>query len=275
MCRVLEVSPSGYYAWRKRPVSDRACGDAVLKERITEIFTTSRGRYGAPRVHQALRRNGVRIARKRVARLMQQCSLRARTPRRRVRTTDSNHRHPVAKNLLDRQFTASAAHQKWTSDITYIATHEGWLYLAVVIDLFSRRVVGWSMSQQIDEALVRQAITMALSGKPINRDLLLHSDQGSQYAATGIGQLCRSNAVVQSMSRRGNCWDNAPSESFFGTLKRELINGHIYARRAEARAAIFEYIEVFYNRERLHSTLGYRSPIEFERDHAISNPSPP
>ncbi|MDB5034108.1 MAG: Mobile element protein [Chlorobi bacterium] len=189
MCRVLEVSPSGYYAWRKRPVSDRECGDAALKERIVKIFTTSRGRYGAPRVHQALRRNGIRIARKRVARLMRQCSLRARTPCRRVRTTDSNHRHSVARNLLDRQFTASAAHQKWTSDITYIATHEGWLYLAVVIDLFSRRVVGWSMSQQIDEVLVRQAIAMALSGKPTNCDLLLHSDQGSQYAATGIGQL--------------------------------------------------------------------------------------
>jgi len=274
MCRLLGVSPAGYYAAAGRPVAERVHRDETLAETIEQIFDTSHGRYGSPRVHQKLRHEGVKVARKRVARLMRERSLCARRARRRARTTDSQHSWPVAGNLLERNFTATAVHQKWASDITYIATREGWLYLVVVLDLFSRRVVGWSMSQQIDAALVHRAITMAIAGKPADQPVILHSDRGSQYAATGIGELCRFNKVTQSMSRRGNCWDNAVSESFFSTLKQELINERVYATRAEARVALFEYIEIFYNRERLHSTLGYLSPAEFERTHTAINPCP-
>jgi putative transposase len=221
---MLGVSPAGYYAWTERPICSHDHRDEVLAQRIEQIFRSSHGRYGAPRVHQALRQTGVLVARKRVARLMRQRSLRARTPRRRVQTTDGKHRQPVAENLLARQFSAASAHQKWTSDITYIATRDGWLYLTVVLDLFSRRVIGWSMSHQIDEALVGQALRMAIAGKPADRCVLPHSDRGSQYAAAGIRQLCSRNAVVQSMSCGA---EHESSRQLLGQCARRELLRHI------------------------------------------------
>jgi transposase InsO family protein len=278
MCRVLGVSASGYHAWRTRRVSQRQRADTELGGSIERIFDKHKGTYGSPRVRMVLSNEGRPVSRKRVARLMRQRGLRASAPRRWVRTTDSNHALPIAKNLLERDFSASAPNQKWASDITYIATHDGWLYLATVIDLFSRRIVGWSMSTHIDEALVHAAITMALHkrDKPDAHadSLIFHSDRGSQYAARGIAQLCAAHHIQQSMSRRGNCWDNAPSESFFATLKRECVKELIFTSRAEARTAIFEYIEIYYNRERLHSTLGYRTPVDFENAHRSINLCP-
>ena len=274
MCRVLGVSASGYHAWRTRGASERQRDDSQLSRSITCIFDKHKGTYGSPRVRMVLSNEGRQVSRKRVARLMRQHGLTARAPRRWVRTTDSDHALPIAKNLLERDFRASAPNQKWASDITYIATRDGWLYLAMVIDLFSRRIVGWSMSAHIDEALVHAAITMALHKRPKRDALIVHSDRGSQYAARAIVQLCTDHGIQQSMSRRGNCWDNAPSESFFATLKRECVNQRIFASRAEARTAIFEYIEIYYNRERLHSTLGYRTPVDFENAHRSINLCP-
>jgi putative transposase len=274
MCRVLEVSPAGYHAWAQRSISAHELSDQQLLEAIQRIVRQSHGRYGSPRVHQQLRAEGLRVARKRVARLMREHGLSARPPRRRVRTTDSRHGEPVAENLLRRNFSAEAGNQKWVSDITYIPTCQGWLYLAVVIDLFSRRVIGWSMSQQIDQSLVERAVTMAITQKPATATVLLHSDRGSQYAARATRELCARHAITQSMSRRGNCWDNAVSESFFSTLKRELIGPQVYATAEDARGSIFEYIEAFYNRERRHSSVGYLSPIDFELAHTTSIPCP-
>lgn len=274
MCRVLGVSPAGYHAWRRRPIAARLISDQQLLGAIQRIVHCTDGRYGSPRVHQQLRAEGVRVARKRVARLMRQHRLSAQVQPRRAHTTDSRHAEPVAENLLGRNFSASAGNQKWTSDITYIATRQGWLYLAVVIDLFSRRVIGWSMSQQIDQPLVEQAIIMASAQKPVSTTVVLHSDRGSQYAALRTREVCRTHRITQSMSRRGNCWDNAPSESFFSTLKRELIRRQVYTTAKEARGAIFEYIEVFYNRQRRHSTIGYHSPVDFELAHSSSIPCP-
>lgn len=205
---------------------------------------------------------------------MRQRGLRALRPSRSVRTTQSDDALPIAENLINRDFTAAEANQKWASDITYIATQSGWLYLATVIDLFSRRIVGWSMSTSIDEALVHAAISMALTHRHRRATVILHSDRGSQYAARGIGQLCAAHGIRQSMSRRGNCWDNAPSESFFATLKRECVNEHVFVNRTEARSAIFAYIEIYYNRERLHSAIGYRSPVDFEAAHRSSTLCP-
>ena len=268
MCRVLGVSASGYHAWYARTasktMSQRQHDDIELGRSIERVFDKTNGTYGSPRVRMALSKEGCQVSRKRVARLMRQRGLRARQPRRRVRTTQSDHALPIVQNLLKRDFQASAPNQKWTSDITYIATSDGWLYLATVIDLFSRRIIGWSMSAHIDEVLVHTAITMALAKRPDRGSVVLHSDRGSQYAAGGIAQLCATHGIQQSMSRRGNCWDNAPSESFFATLKRECVNERTFASRAAARTAIFEYIEIYYNRERLHSTLGYQTPVEFE-----------
>lgn len=275
MCRILGVSTSGYHAWRTRQPSLRRREDEELTRSIERVFLSNHGAYGAPRVRMALRREGRSVSRKRVARLMQQHGLRAKGPRRRVRTTISDHRLPVAENLLDRDFTASEVNQKWVSDITYIATREGWLYLSSVIDLFSRRVIGWSMSVTIDEALVQAALCMALQQRSRRRPVLLHTDRGCQYAARGIADLCASEGIQQSMSRRGNCWDNAVSESFFATLKRECVGGRqSFNNRTEARTAIFAYIEIYYNRERLHSTLGYQTPVEFEAAHLSTSPCP-
>lgn len=266
LCSKLKVSTSGFYAWRARPISERKQTDAVLGGKIIEIHADSRSTYGSPRIHFELQTQGIRVGKKRVARLMQERGLTARRRRRfRPQTTDSNHRHPIAENVLARSFSRSAPNQAWVGDITYIRTKQGWLYLAVLLDLYSRRVVGWSMSECIDRRLVLGALSMAVVNRGIPvAGVLHHSDRGSQYACEDYRQALRDYRFSVSMSRKGNCWDNAVAESFFSTLKVELIHQRQFATRDEARSAVFEYIEVFYNRRRRHSALGYLTPAEFE-----------
>jgi putative transposase len=266
LCEVLGVSRSGFYAWRSRPASPRAQANAALSETIAEVHQKSRCTYGSPRVHAELRYRGVQVSQKRVARLMRDRGLVARRRRPfRPKTTDSNHAHPIAENKLDRVFSRPAPNQAWVGDITYIRTDEGWLYLAVLLDLFSRRVVGWAMSERIDRHLTIAALTMAVANRgPAAQDVLHHSDRGSQYASEDYRQALAKNGFEASMSRKGNCWDNAVAESFFATLKTEMVHQRHFATRIEARTAVFEYIEVFYNRRRRHSSLGYLSPAEFE-----------
>ena len=264
-CKVLGVSRSGYYAWRARPLSARQQRRHGLAVQIRQVHASNRQGYGSPRICAALRAQGHRVCRNTVAKIMRQQRLQAKAKRRFVpRTPDSLHSRPVAENVLDRQFTASAPNQKWVADITYVPTAEGWLYLAGVMDLFSRKVVGFSMADHLREELVADALEMALAGRRPGADLLHHSDRGVQYASDAYqGRLSR-RAIVVSMSRRGNCYDNAVMESFWATLKTELIHHQRYATREQARRSIFEYIAVFYNRHRLHSSLGYQSPEAFE-----------
>jgi len=269
LCRVLGVSRSGYYAWRTRPESPRSQADRALVGRIQTIHTHSRRTYGSPRVHAELREHGVRCSAKRVARLMRLAGIRARRPRRAHTTTDSRHALPVAHNVLGRAFAAAAPNTKWAADITYIATRDGWLYLAVVMDLFSRRIIGWSMQPTLASTLVRSALQMALQQRPGTEQVLHHSDRGSQYASGDYQALLAAAGLQCSMSRTGDCFDNAVVESFFGTLKTELVYQQQYTTHSEARSAVFEYVEVFYNRQRRHSTLGYLSPAAYEaRYHA-------
>jgi len=268
MCRVLKVSRSGFHAWQDRPLSQHAQDDQRLAEQIAEIHQGNRKVYGSPRVYAVLREKGVRCGRKRVERLMREKGLAAKQRRRGVRTTDSAHGRPIAQNILNRQFGVqeiTASNRVWTSDITYVETAQGWLYLAAVEDLFSRRVVGWSFSDSLEQGLVTKALQMALKGRKPDPGLLHHSDRGSQYAGGAYQELLAGEQMICSMSRRGNCWDNAPMESFFATLKTELIHQRRFKTRENAKAAIFEYIEVFYNRQRRHSALGYLSPAEYER----------
>jgi transposase InsO family protein len=264
LCRVLEVTPSGYYAWLARGRSDRAADDQKLSVEIAAIHRASGETYGSPRVHAELLANGVDVSRKRVARIMAELGLRSRRKRRFKATTDSKHTLPVADNVLDRHFEVDAPDVAWVTDITYVWTDEGWLYLAAVLDLFSRRVVGHAMSERIDRALALEALRGAVGRRAPDAGLLHHSDRGSQYASGDYQDALRESGVVCSMSRKGNCWDNAVAESFFATLKTECIYARRFATRAEAREAIFDFIEMFYNRRRRHSTLGYVSPIEFE-----------
>ena len=263
LCRTMGVSTSGYYAWRKRPPSTRKREDEQLSEKVRAIHKTSHGRYGSPRVHEALRKEQP-ISRKRVARLMRQEGLAGRPPARFLRTTDSDHDDPIAENLLARDFTADAPNTKWARDITCIWTDCGWMYLAVVIDLFSRRVVGWAMADHMRAELAIDALKMAIGRRCPAAGLIFHSDRGSQYTSRAYQALLRSNGALSSMSRKGNCWDNAPSESFFATLKKELIHRFHWLSRADAAAAVARYIEIFYNNQRLHSSIGYTSPAEFE-----------
>ena len=265
MCAVLGVSRAGFYAWRSRPQAARTIENQRLAIKVAAIHSQSHRRYGSPRVHRELREQGVRTGRKRIARLMREQGLRARRKRRFRTTTDSRHDLPIAPNVIARKFEAPAPNTTWVTDITYIWTHEGWLYLAVILDLFSRRIVGWSMSEQITRQIALNALAMALSRRQPPRGLIHHSDRGSQYASDEYRRLLAANGIVGSMSRRGNCWDNAVAESFFSTLKLELVHEHDWATRAEARAAIFEYLEVFYNGQRRHSSLDYVSPVAFER----------
>lgn len=265
MCRLLKVSRSGFYASRGRPESPRAEEDRRLLVKIKESHTASRSTYGSPRVHRDLIEDGVEVGRHRVARLMRLEGLRSKRRRRYRVTTQSNHQHPVADNVLARDFTADAENAKWAADITYVWTRGGWLYLAVVMDLFSRRVVGWAMSTRITRQLAVDALNMALTHRPLPESLTHHSDRGSQYASADYQSLLDAHGIECSMSRRGNCWDNAVVESFFATLKTELVHHRDYQNQDEARADIFEYIEVFYNRQRRHSTLGYQTPVDFER----------
>ena len=264
MCKLLEVSSSGYYAWRKRPDSKLKMANDKLTEKIKEIYVEFEGKYGSPRIYQELQEKKIFCSENRVARLMRKIGLQAKhKPQFRV-TTKANPAHPVAPNLLNRAFMAEKPNQKWTSDITYIRTKEGWLYLAVVLDLFSRRIVGWAMSTRITSDLVINALKMAIKQRKPDAGLLHHSDRGSQYTGKSYRKLLAANEMLVSMSRKGNCWDNAPTESFFSTLKREQVHHTYYKTRDLARTDIFFYIEAFYNRKRRHSTLGYLNPAAFE-----------
>ena len=264
MCDVLSVSRSGYYAWAKNPASKRKLAKAKLLEMIRSIHHDSGMTYGSPRVYQALKEQGVPCSQSRVARLMREDGLRAKTKRRFKVTTDSKHNLPVAPNLLNRDFSPAVPNQVYAGDITYIWTTEGWLYLAVVIDLFSRSVVGWAMDKRMTRQLVIDALTMAVQRRRPPSGVIFHSDRGSQYASADFQSMLAKHGMRCSMSRKGDCWDNAPVESFFGSLKQELVFHQKYPTRFHARQSIFEYIERFYNRRRLHSTLGYKSPANFE-----------
>ncbi len=264
MCRVLKVCPSGYYAWRGRQQSPHHRQSQTLLVAIKALHKQSKHTYGSPRICRGLSRQGIRCSENRVARLMRVHEIRAKQTKRFKATTDSRHDLPVAENLLDRQFEPETPNQAWAADITYVWTGQGWLYLAVVMDLFSRRIVGFSMGRSLRRALVIEALTMALGRRRVGQGLLHHSDRGSQYASGEFQRVLVGAGIICSMSRRGNCWDNAPVESFFSTLKCELVHHRRYRSRAEARLDIFEYIEVWYNRKRLHSSLGYRSPAEYE-----------
>ena len=265
MCRVLRVSPGGYDDWRGRPQSLRAARHDALVVSIKAIHGEVKARYGSPRIHAELVARGKPCCVNTVARLMRWEGIAAKTKRKFRVTTDSNHDRPVAENVLNREFEPEAPNQTWTADITYVPTSEGWLYLAVVEDLYSRRIVGWSMSARIDSRLVVDALEMALARRLPGEGLVAHSDRGSQYASEHYQRILAGHGITCSMSRRANCWDNAPMESFFASLKKELTRGEIFATRQEAKASIFEYIEVFFNRIRRHSSLRYMSPVEYER----------
>jgi putative transposase len=264
MSDVLSVSRSGYYAWLKRPVSRRKQANAELMEKIRIVHCDSDKSYGSPRVHRALKEQGDNCGKNRVARLMREDGLRSKTKWRFKATTDSKHHLPVAPNLLNRDFHPVQPNEVYAGDITYVWTAEGWLYLAVVMDLFSRAVVGWAMDKRMTRQLVIDSLTMAVQRRAAPSGIVFHSDRGSQYASGDFQSLLRQYGMRCSMSRKGDCWDNAPVESFFGTLKRELIFHQKYPTRFHARQSIFDYIERFYNRRRLHSTLGYKSPAVYE-----------
>lgn len=273
MCQALDVSPSGYYAWCQREVSEARKRREQILAVIRQLHQEHKGRYGSPRMKVALEDRDIRCSKNTVAKIMQENDIRARGRKRFVpRTTDSAHGMKVAENLLQRDFNPLGLNLVWACDLTYIPTGEGWLYLAVVEDLCSRRIVGWSMDGRMESRLVVDALEMALQARRPEVGLLAHSDRGSQYASEHYRDLLRKEGLECSMSGVAQCWDNAPVESFFGTLKRELVDGETYATRAAAKASIFAYIEAYYNRVRLHSSLGYVSPETFER--AI-NPSHP
>ena len=270
MCTVLAVSTSGYYVWLRRCESVRTAINRILLTRIKVIHGQSRQTYGSPRITAALRAEGLVCNEKRIVRLMRKHDIKAKTRRKFRVTTNSRHRYPVALNVLNRQFTVTAANHVWVSDITYLWTNEGWLYLAGCLDLYSRQIVGWALSKRIDSELVLTALRQALGRRQPPLGLLHHSDQGSQYAADDYRKLLSDYGMTASMSRKGDCYDNAVMESFFATLKRELVVFENFLTRKEAKAKIFEYIEVFYNRQRRHSTLGYLSPVEFEEVNKVS-----
>ena len=272
LCDVLEVSRQGLHAWLRRKPCARKRRDDALRNRVRRAFTESDNTYGAPRVQQALSQQGESTSRKRVARLMREEGLVARRRRRRfICTTDSRHGFAIAPNVVDRNFTPDGPNRLWATDITYIPTKRGWLYLAVVLDLFSRRAVGWSMQPYLDRRLVLSALEMAIAARRPGPGLVHHSDRGVQYACDDYQRLLADAEIVPSMSRKANCWDNAVVESFFSTLKQELVDRCRFEDHDAARAAIFRYIETFYNRRRLHSTLGYLSPAEYERRSAAVN----
>lgn len=278
MCRVLGVSQSAFYAWKRRPPCAHYQRDQQLSHKIEQVFHNSRGRYGSPRVHQELRAQGEVCSEKRVARLMRQRKLTVKAKRSFVSTTNSRHSHPVAPNALNRRFgveQVADVNRVWAGDITYIATAKGWLYLAVVLDLKSRKVIGWSMADTLEQTLVHQALSLALGRRltePAGQELLFHSDRGSQYAAHQYQEKLAQWGIVCSMSGKGNCWDNAPVESFFATLKKELIYRENYQTHEQAKASLFYYIEVFYNQWRRHSALGYKSPNDYEQ--SLLSPCP-
>ncbi len=273
MCRVLKVSPSGYYAWLKRPPSGRTRADAVLKARVEQIHQRSRGTYGAPRIRAELAEEGRGVSRKRIARLMLELGVRGVCGRRRISTTRRSRQGRVASDLVNRVFSASGPNLLWVADITYLPTASGFLYLSVVVDAWSRRVVGWAMASHLRTQLVLDALDMALYRRRPH-SVIHHSDHGSQYTALAFGQRCRQAGVRPSMGSVGDCYDNALCESFFATLERELLDRHRFATHAEARLAVFEYLEGGYNRQRRHSALGQRSPVNYERYHQSESVDP-
>lgn len=267
MCRVLGVSPSGYYAWRGRAPSSQAQRRMQLDAPVQAAFAAEKGRAGAPRLSRRLNRNGHRGGRHQVAQSLRRQGLRAKGARKYKATTNSKHSLPVAPNLLQQDFSATCPNQKWVSDITYLWTEEGWLYLAVVLDLYSRLVVGWSLSDRMTATLVCDALRMAVFRRQRPRGVIVHSDRGSQYCSRQHRALLDEHGLVASMSAKGNCYDNAAMESWNHSLKVEAVHGERFSTRAQAKAQVFDYIEVYYNRQRLHSTLGYLSPEQFELSH--------
>lgn len=265
LCELLEVSTSGYYAWRSRPVSQREMANQELRKQIEVVHEESHETYGSPRIYRELKAQGVSCSENRVARLMRQGGIQARQVKQYKRTTKANAAHPKAPNRLDGDFTAEQPDRKWLADISFIRTQEGWLYLAVILDLFSRRIVGWALATRLTSALAEDALAMALQHRRPNGNLVHHSDRGSQYTSEAYQTLLKDNDLIASMSGTGNCYDNAPIESFLGSLKTEWVHHRRYRTRDEARTDIFYFIEVFYNRRRRHSTLGYVSPDEYER----------
>ena len=264
MCRVIQVSRSGYYEWLNNPEGNRAKKDKNLISMIKLIFEEGRGNYGSRTIKKKLEREGELISRRRIIRLMRQADLRCKTKRKFKSTTDSKHNLPIAPNLLNRNFEIDQPNFCYVGDITYVATNEGWLYLATVIDLYSRKIVGWSMADNMKADLVNNALLMAIWQRKPRKGLIWHTDRGSQYASNSHLKIIRQHGIIQSMSRKGNCWDNAVAESFFHTLKNELIYQTKFKTRDEAKNVIFEYIEVFYNRIRSHSNNDYLSPVEYE-----------
>lgn len=264
LCRVLCVAASGYYAWRGRERSARDYENQRLLVEIKAIHKKSGRTYGSPRIYEKLRQKGLSCGENRAARIMRDNGIRAKTTKKFKVTTDSKHSMPVAENLLDREFEAKQPNTVWTSDISFVWTREGWMYLAVVLDLFSRRIVGWAMDKRMKRQLVIDALSMAIGRRRPGPGLLCHSDRGSQYASSDYQKLLDKHGFIPSMSRKGDCWDNAPTESFFSSLKRERVYHKTYRTRLEARTDIFNYIECWYNPHRIHSTLGYQSPAQFE-----------
>lgn len=269
LCRLFGVSRQGYYAYASRPPPELRAREITLREQVREIHAESRGTYGSPRVLHALKARGIRVGKRRVERTLRGLGLTARPRRRYRQTTKANPLHPVARNALNRNFTASAPNQRWVTDITYIWTDEGWCYLAAILDLFSRAVVGWALEATVSTELALKALGNALERRHPEH-LMHHSDRGCQYTSEAYRSALRGAGIEVSMSRKGNCWDNAVAESFFSTLKNELIHRRRWRSRLELRAAVFDYIEVFYNRQRLHSTLGFKSPAQIENEYAAT-----
>ena len=266
LCRLLEVQRSAYYDWREQPGEVIAAQELVMRRRMKELFVASRASLGSRTMMKNLRLEGFEIGRERTRRLMQRLNLKVKQKRKYQVTTDSKHQLPVAQNVLNREFSPSAANQAWGTDITYLWTQQGWIYLAVVIDLYSRRVVGWCMDRRMQKALVIRALLMAVNLRKPPPGLIHHSDRGSQYASHAYQKLLQQNGMICSMSRKGNCWDNAPVERFFSSLKREWTGHRLYRTRLEAMADVREYVAVYYNSRRLHSTLGYTTPMDYEKD---------
>lgn len=258
------MNRSSYYHWIKRPLSNRDKENEVLLKKINDKFQKHKGRYGSPRIYQELKRDGINISKKRVTTIMKKNRISVKTKKRFVKTTDSNHDNHISPNLLERDFISNKPNEKWVSDLTYVSTQEGWLYLCVIIDLFSRKIIGWSMASHMKASLVVDAFLMAALTRKPSIGLLFHSDRGSQYTSIEFRKILKSYGVKQSMSRKGDCWDNACAETFFKTIKREEIYTKNYANFNSAKSSIFEYIEIYYNRNRLHSSIGYMTPYEYE-----------
>lgn len=264
MCRIFKVSRSGYYDWKDRPASNREESNVALLAEIKLVFNDSKNRYGYRKVYRQLKQDGIECSENRVSSLMHKNKLYSKVKKKFKATTNSKHNFPVADNILDRQFTVESPNTHWVGDISYIWTNEGWVYLATVIDLYSRKIVGWSVRDRMTSELVEDAFLKAIWSRKPNKGLIFHSDRGSQYAGHMFQKLLKSYYVICSMSRKGNCWDNAVAESFFKIIKSELVYHCKYDTRDEAKESIFEYIEAFYNSKRLHSSIGYLSPMKFE-----------